>query len=238
MAEQESLEMDETLEKIVFYCLDEARGRLEADGECAPFTVVVNGDQMFVENYPDEDVETCRANAQANVKTASSFASHYAFCYDGFLETNRGALDAVIVEAADRDMEQAYVIGLLYEGGSAGAAGMATAANGAGGTGAPGTADGERRGGAGALVFKDQPAFIDYTPTFFNAAAVAYAEGTERGEDEDEVVRAAKEIADRRRAAEAGGAEPAAVAAGETGADGVGRAAAPGATSDMSGTGE
>ena len=174
MAEQESLEMDETLEKILFYSLDEARAKLEADGECAPFTVVVNGDQMFVENYPDEDAETCRANAQANVKAASTFASHYAFCYDGFLETNQGALDAIIVEAAERDMEQAYVIGLLYEGA------------------------GEAR------VYKDQPAFIDYTPTFFDAAAVAYAEGTERGEDEDEVVRAAKEIAARRREAEAG----------------------------------
>ena len=219
MAEQESLEMDETLEKIVFYCLDEARGRLEADGECAPFTVVVNGDQMFVENYPDEDVETCRANAQANVKTASSFASHYAFCYDGFLETNRGALDAIIVEAADRDMEQAYVIGLLYEGGSAGAAGMAAATNGAGDAGAPDAVDGEGGSAAGALVFKDQPAFIDYTPTFFDAAAVAYAEGTERGEDEDEVVRAAKEIADKRRAAEAGETEPVAADAEDDAGD-------------------
>lgn len=172
MAQQESLEMDETLEKIVFYCLDEAKGKLESDGECAPFTVVVSGDQMFVENYPDEGVEMCRANAEANVKTASTFASHYAFCYDGFLETNQGALDAVIVEAADCDMERAYVIGLLYT-----------------------------QGDDGAHSFKEQPAFIDYTPTFFDAEAVAHAQGAD-GEEEDELVQAASEIAAARRAAE------------------------------------
>lgn len=175
MAQQESLEMDEVLEKIVFYSLDEAKGKLESDGECAPFTVVVSGDQMFVENYPDEGVEMCRANAEANVKTASTFASHYAFCYDGFLETNQGALDAIIVEAADCDMEQAYVIGLLY------------------------TQDDD-----GARSFKEQPAFIDYAPTFFDAEAVAHAQGAD-GEEEDELVQAASEVAAARRAAEGKG---------------------------------
>lgn len=176
MQEQESLEMDETLEKILFYCLDEAKQKLEQDGECAPFTLVVNGDQMLIENYPDEDVQTCRANAEANIRTASSFGSHYAFCYDGFLETNQGALDAIIVECAQRDMEQAYVIGLLYE-----------------------QKDNER-------IYKDQAAFIDYAPMIFDAAAVAYAEGKEEGQPEDELVAAAKEVAQKRREQEAAAA--------------------------------
>ncbi len=191
MAEQESLEMDEVLEKIVFYSLDEAKGKLEEDGECAPFTVVVSGEQMFVENYPDEGVEMCRANAEANVKTASTFASHYAFCYDGFLETNQGALDAIIVEAADCDMEQAYVIGLLY------------------------TQDED-----GARTFKEQPAFIDYTPTFFDAEAVAHAHGADGEEEDDELLRAASEVAAARRAAEA--ETEAGASAGAGGADGHG----------------
>ena len=204
MAQQESLEMDETLEKIVFYSFDEAKGKLEQDGECAPFTVVVSGDQMFVENYPDEGVEMCRANAEANVKTASTFASHYVFCYDGFLETNQGALDAIIVEAADCDMEQAYVIGLLY------------------------TQD-----EGGARTFKDQPAFIDYTPTFFDAEAVAHARDAD-GEEEDELVKAASEIAAARSAAGGENAaaddasEAAETAAGQAPADGASEAAAAG----------
>ncbi len=171
--QQESLEMDETLEKILFYCLDEAKQKLEQDNECAPFTLVVNGDQMLIENYPDEDVQTCRANAEANIRTASSFGSHYAFCYDGFLETNQGALDAIIVECAQRDMEKAYVIGLLYE-----------------------QKENKR-------IYKDQAAFIDYAPMLFDAAAVAYAEGKEEGQPEDELVAAAKEAAKKRQEKEA-----------------------------------
>ena len=112
--EEQSLEMDEILEKIVFYCFDEARGKLDAGEDVVPFTVVVEGDQMFVENYPEEDVETCRANAMANVKSASTFASHFAFCYDGFLMADDGQIDAIVVECATREMEQSYIIALVY----------------------------------------------------------------------------------------------------------------------------
>lgn len=115
MSDQENLEMDDVLEKITFYSLDEAKKKLDEDGGFAPFTVVVQGDEMFVEEYPGEDVVTCRKNAEANVKSSSSFSTHYAFCYDGFLMTDNGQLDALIVECAQRDMEQAYTIALLYK---------------------------------------------------------------------------------------------------------------------------
>ena len=52
MADQEALEMDDILEKITFYCLDQAQTKLSAGEECTPFTVVVEGDQMFEENFP------------------------------------------------------------------------------------------------------------------------------------------------------------------------------------------
>ena len=115
MADQENLELDEVLEKITFYCFDEARKKIEAGEECVPFTCVVSGEQMFVESYPGEDVTMCRKNAEANVKSSSSFSSCYAFCYDGFLMTDEGQLDAILVECAQRDMESSYVIGLLYK---------------------------------------------------------------------------------------------------------------------------
>lgn len=156
MPEQETLEMDEILEKITFYCLDEARAKLEAGEECVPFTVVVEGDQMFEETYPEEDVVTCRANAQANVKSSSTFTTHYAFCYDGFLMTDDGQIDALIVECSQRDMDEAYVIGLLYE-----------------------EKDGE-------LEFKDMPAYIDSTETFYDKEAVRIAEEREAAKDSDE----------------------------------------------------
>ena len=160
MAEETTLEMDEILEKILFYALDEAKQKIEAGEEMPPFTVIVEGDNMFVENYPEEtDPDACRANAKANVKSASSFASHYVFCFDGFLDTDQGQIDAVIVECASNDMENAYVIGLLYH-----------------------YHDEE-------VHFEAQPAYIDDTETFFDRAAVEAAKAAAEEEaDADELL--------------------------------------------------
>ena len=147
---QENLEMDDILERITFYCLDEARKKLEAGEECVPFTAVVSDDQMFIETYPGDDVMSRRADAEANVKSSSTFSTHYAFCYDGFLMTDDGQLDALIVECATRDMEKAYVIGLLYK-----------------------EEDGK-------LEFAETPAYIDDVESFYDAAAVNAAKERER----------------------------------------------------------
>ncbi len=161
MAEQENLEMDDVLERITFYCLDQAQIKLEAGEECTPFTVVVDGDQMFEETFPADDVVTCRKGAEANVKSSSSFASHYAFCYDGFLMTEDGQVDAIIVECATNEMEQAYVIARLY------------------------------RTQEDKLVFEATPAYVDDVDTFFDlptvraAKARAEVEAKESSEMED-----------------------------------------------------
>lgn len=145
MADQETLEMDDILERITFYSLDEAQKKLEAGDECAPFTVIVDGDQMFEETFPGDDVMTCRHAAESNVKSSSAFSSHYAFCYDGFLMTDDGQLDAIIVECATNDMEKAYVIARLYR------------------------QEGDK------LVFEQQPAYVDDAETFYDLAAVRAA---------------------------------------------------------------
>ena len=166
MADQENLELDEVLEKITFYCFDEARKKIEAGEECVPFTCGVSGEQMFVESYPGEDVTMCRKNAEANVKSSSSFSNCYAFCYDGFLMTDDGQLDAILVECAQRDMESSYVIGLLYK------------------------KEGDQ------LQFAETPAFIQAGETFYDAAAVKAAEEQERvlGTDADEMSAAQQAI--------------------------------------------
>lgn len=142
MTDQENLEMDDILERITFYCLDEAQAKLEEGEECTPFTVIVDGDQMFEETFPGEDVVTCRSNAENNVKSSSAFSSHYAFCYDGFLMTDKGQLDAIIVECATNEMPKAYVIARLYK---------------------------EENG---ALKFEQTPAYVDDVDTFYDLAAV------------------------------------------------------------------
>ncbi len=166
MSQQENLEMDDILERITFYCFDEARKKLEEGEECVPFTAVVSDDQMFIENYPGDDVVTRRADAEANVKSSSTFSTHYAFCYDGFLMTDEGQLDAIIVECATRDMEKAYVIGLLYED----------------------------KGGA--LEFSESPAYIDDADSFYDAAAVNAAKEREKvmGASDAEMAEAQEEM--------------------------------------------
>lgn len=145
MSEQETLEMDETLEKILFYSLDQAQEKLEAGEEFAPFTVIVDGDKMFEETYPVEDVMQVRHAAESAVKSASAFSSHYVFCYDGFLMTDDGQLDAIMVECATNDMDKAYAIARLY------------------------------REEDGKLVFEKTPAFVDEADTFFDLEAVRAA---------------------------------------------------------------
>lgn len=142
MADQENLEMDDVLERITFYCFEQAQGKLEAGDECTPFTVVVDGDQMFEETFPADDIVSCRKGAEANVKSSSSFSSHYAFCYDGFLMTDNGQVDALIVECATRDMEKAYVIARLYKEND------------------------------GVFEFDETPAYVDDVESFYDAATV------------------------------------------------------------------
>lgn len=142
MSEQENLEMDDILERITFYCLDQAQAKIEAGEECTPFTVVVDGDQMFEETFPGDDVVNCRHSAKLNVESSSTFSSHYAFCYDGFLMTDNGQIDAIIVECATNEMENAYVIARLYE-----------------------EKDGK-------FVFEKTPAYVDDTESFYDKAAV------------------------------------------------------------------
>jgi hypothetical protein len=168
MADQENLEMDEILERITFYCFEQAQGKLEAGEECTPFTVVVDGDQMFEETFPADDIVSCRKGAEANVKSSSGFSSHYAFCYDGFLMTDGGQVDAIIVECATRDMEEAYVIARLYKESSEG------------------------------FEFDEAPAYVDDVESFYDAATVKAAktreevlsqEGAEMEDVQDRITR-------------------------------------------------
>ena len=67
MTDEETLEMDEILERMTLYCLDEGQAKHEAGDELTPFTVIVDGDQMFEETFPGDDVVTCRDAAEKNV---------------------------------------------------------------------------------------------------------------------------------------------------------------------------
>ena len=91
--EQETLEMDEVLEKVISYCAEEAKEKLAQVGSFEPFTVVVEGENMHIESHPGDDVDVIRARAREAVATASGFASHYCFCFDGFVDTAAAFLE-------------------------------------------------------------------------------------------------------------------------------------------------
>ena len=69
--EQETLEMDEVLEKVISYCAEEAKEKLAQVGSFEPFTVVVEGENMHIESHPGDDVDVIRARAREAVATAS-----------------------------------------------------------------------------------------------------------------------------------------------------------------------
>lgn len=161
--EQETLEMDEVLEKVITYCAEEAKEKLAQVGSFEPFTVIVEGDNMHIESHPGDDPELMRDNARTAVATASSFASHYCFCYDGFIDTDEGEMDAIIIEAAEREQEEAFVIVNLYK-----------------------VAD----EGEGTIDFDEQLAFVAMTETWFDRAAVEAGDAEEMARAQEEMAAA------------------------------------------------
>ena len=145
------MEMDEVLEQVLAYAVDEAKTKLIEMGQFEPFTIVVENDNMHIESFPG-DYDTLRNDVRDQVKTASSFASHYVFCYDGYIDTSEGTLDAIIVECAERDQEEAYAIAQIY------------------------TVD---ESGDGGMTFEDGLAYIGPAEMFFDADIVAKAEADE-----------------------------------------------------------
>lgn len=109
--------LDETnaLDKIILYALDEAAEKLEQSGELEPFTVILHGDNLHVENHPGEDAAECFNSATAKVQTMAHVLDAYAFAYDGYVSTDEGDRDAIIVERGVPDEEMAVAFALLYE---------------------------------------------------------------------------------------------------------------------------
>lgn len=160
--EQETLEMDEVLEKVINYCAEEAKEMLAQAGRFDPFTVVVEGENMHIENHQGDTPDEIRESAKTAVATASSFATHYCFCFDGYIDTDQGKLDAIIIEAAERDQEEAFVVVSLYR---------------------------ESDGGDGSIEFEDGLAYVDSVETWFDRAAVEAGEEAEMAAAQEEMER-------------------------------------------------
>ena len=152
--------------------------KIEGGEDVIPFTTLVVKDNLFIESHPGDSAEECFEAAEKNVRGARG-ADCYAFCYDGYIETDDGVKDALIAEGGVPGADEGYAIAYLYE------------------------VDDE-----GAYTFESEAAYIGEAPNFMAALKepVAYTDDEidERYRDEDDAEEAAEvaEAADLAEAAE------------------------------------
>ncbi len=111
--ENASTEVPKIPEELVF-ALDEAKEKVEGGEDVIPFTTLVVKDNLFLESHPGDSAEECFEAAEKNVRGARG-ANCYAFCYDGYIETDDGVKDALIAEGGVPGAEGGYAIAYLYE---------------------------------------------------------------------------------------------------------------------------
>lgn len=107
-------DIDDVLKTVIRAVLDEAAAKMENGEEVVPFTGLAVKENLFIETHPGDDVEECFLAARREVQGARG-ATAYAFCYDGYIETEDGVRDVLIAEGGLPGEEQAYAFGYLYD---------------------------------------------------------------------------------------------------------------------------
>lgn len=155
-------EIPEALEKVMLFALDEGKAKMShVDDMLVPFTCLVIKENMFIESHPGDNAEECFNYAKHTVQGARG-AEAYAFCYDGYVETDDGMMDALIAEGGVPGVEDGFAVCYLYE------------------------TDEE-----GGITYEDEPAYVGQAPNFMSALkdAEEYADDEidEKYLEEDEV---------------------------------------------------
>lgn len=112
-ASTEVPEIPDELERVLVFALDEAKEKIEGGEDVIPFTTLVVKDNLFIESHPGDSSEECYNLAQHTVEGARG-ADAYAFCYDGYVETDDGTKDVIIAEGGVPGAEDGYAVGYLY----------------------------------------------------------------------------------------------------------------------------
>lgn len=161
-------EMEQILEAVLLQALEIAKEKLDAKELLVPFTALAVGETLFTETHPSEDPDECFKMAQHTVQNARG-ALAYAFCYDGYVDTDEGELDAIIAEGGVPGASTGHAVGFLYK------------------------VEGEGE----TLEFKieDAPVYIGQAPNFMEYTLVLDGEEF----DEGEVAEDAEELEDEAR---------------------------------------
>lgn len=111
--DQVNLQVSENARKAMDYAFEEAQQRLTSMHQSFdPFTVTVVDEGLEINDHPAETPIAVRESVK--ILLAQDMPEGYALCYDGYVETDDGQLDAVIVEVADRGGSDAFTLALLY----------------------------------------------------------------------------------------------------------------------------
>jgi hypothetical protein len=114
---QEVIELSEDLQKVVLYAFDEAEAKLGGEEGLIPFTIVMSGENLAIDEHGGESAEECRESARKAVALDPASVDGYVFVYDGYIEPEDdpdNMLDAIILEFAEPDSEYATVLCKLY----------------------------------------------------------------------------------------------------------------------------
>ncbi len=111
--DQVNLKISENVQKAMEFAFDEAQTRLTSMHQSFdPFTITVVDAGLEVNDHPADTASAVRESVK--MLLAQDMPEGYALCYDGWVDTDDGRLDAVIVEVCDRGSADAFMLALIY----------------------------------------------------------------------------------------------------------------------------
>lgn len=110
--EQITLNLSDNVQRAMEQAFNEAQQYLDAQGGFQPFTVTVVDEGLEVNAHEGDTPDAIRESVKGLL--AVDMPEGYALAYDGFIDTDEGTLDAVIVEVADRGATKADALAMIY----------------------------------------------------------------------------------------------------------------------------
>ena len=89
-------DIDDVLKAVIQAVLNEAVEKMENGEDIIPFTGLAVKENLFIETHPGDTAEDCFLAARREVQGARG-ATAYAFCYDGYIDTEDSGIQKEIV---------------------------------------------------------------------------------------------------------------------------------------------
>ncbi len=110
--DQVSLELTDNVMQAVDMAFSDAQDYLTSGVGIAPFSVIVIDEGLEVNDHSADTADDVYESVK--VLLAQEVPEGYALCYDGYVETDDGRQDAIVVEAANRGDASAVALAMLY----------------------------------------------------------------------------------------------------------------------------